>query len=102
MGLANDNAPVRGPRSQTMTTEFALLTRMRNTAENALYPRLRPAMTLESARPIIAQMAEELMGGFDMIHTRQPFSDCSHLRRHLMPDFRFPPWNSSSTSSTGR
>jgi len=63
MGLANDTPRAR-PSIFNDDDEFALLTRHDELLLKMLYdPRLRPGMTLDQARPIIAQMAEELMGG---------------------------------------
>jgi hypothetical protein len=63
LGLANDTPRAR-PSIFNDDDEFALLTRHDELLLKMLYdPRLRPGMTLDEARPIIAQMAEELMGG---------------------------------------
>ncbi|MCD1625533.1 DUF2927 domain-containing protein [Seohaeicola saemankumensis] len=63
LGLANDTPRAR-PSIFNDDDEFALLTRHDELLLQMLYdPRLTPGMTLDQARPIIAQMAEELMGG---------------------------------------
>lgn len=63
LGLANDTPRAR-PSIFNDDDEFALLTRHDELLLKMLYdPRLTPGMTLDKARPIIAQMAEELMGG---------------------------------------
>ena len=63
LGLANDSPRAR-PSIFNDDDEFALLTRHDELLLQMLYdPRLTPGMTLDQARPIIAQMAEELMGG---------------------------------------
>jgi hypothetical protein len=63
LGLANDTPRAR-PSIFNDDDEFALLTRHDELLLKMLYdPRLSPGMTLDKARPIIAQMAEELLGG---------------------------------------
>lgn len=63
LGLANDTPRAR-PSIFNDDDEFALLTRHDELLLKMLYdPRLSPGMTLDRARPIIAEMAEELMGG---------------------------------------
>lgn len=63
LGLANDTPRAR-PSIFNDDDEFALLTRHDELLLKMLYdPRLMPGMTLDQARPIIAQMAEELLGG---------------------------------------
>lgn len=63
MGLANDSPRAR-PSIFNDDDEFAHLTRHDALLLKMLYdPRLSPGITLDQARPIIAQMAEELMGG---------------------------------------
>ena len=63
LGLANDSPRAR-PSIFNDDDEFALLTRHDELLLKMLYdPRLMPGMTLDQARPIIARMAEELMGG---------------------------------------
>lgn len=63
LGLANDTPRAR-PSIFNDDDEFALLTRHDELLLEMLYdPRLSPGMTLDQARPIIAEMAEELMGG---------------------------------------
>lgn len=63
LGLANDSPRAR-PSIFNDDDEFAHLTRHDALLLKMLYdPRLTPGMTLDQARPIIAQMAEELMGG---------------------------------------
>lgn len=63
LGLANDTPRAR-PSIFNDDDEFALLTRHDELLLEMLYdPRLAPGMTLDQARPIIARMAEELMGG---------------------------------------
>jgi predicted small secreted protein len=63
LGLANDTPRAR-PSIFNDDDEFALLTRHDELLLKMLYdPRLSPGMTLDQARPIIAEMAEELLGG---------------------------------------
>jgi hypothetical protein len=63
LGLANDTPRAR-PSIFNDDDEFALLTSHDELLLRMLYdPRLRPGMMLDQARPIIVQMAEELMGG---------------------------------------
>jgi hypothetical protein len=63
LGLANDTPRAR-PSIFNDDDEFALLTRHDELLLKMLYdPRLSPGISLDQARPIIAQMAEELMGG---------------------------------------
>ncbi|MDX5401648.1 MAG: DUF2927 domain-containing protein [Rhodobacterales bacterium] len=63
LGLANDTPRAR-PSIFNDDDEFALLTRHDELLLKMLYdPRLAPGMTLDQARPIITQMAEELLGG---------------------------------------
>ena len=63
LGLANGTPRAR-PSIFNDDDEFALLTRHDELLLRMLYaPRRTPGMTLDEARPIIAQMAEELMGG---------------------------------------
>ncbi len=63
LGLANDTPRAR-PSIFNDDDEFALLTRHDELLLKMLYdPRLAPGMTLDQARPIIAEMAEELTGG---------------------------------------
>ena len=63
LGLANDTPRAR-PSIFNDDDEFALLTRHDELLLQMLYdPRLSPGMTLDRARPIIAKMAEELLGG---------------------------------------
>jgi hypothetical protein len=63
LGLANDTPRAR-PSIFNDDDEFALLTRHDEMLLKMLYdPRLAPGMTLDQARPIIAKMAEELLGG---------------------------------------
>lgn len=62
LGLANDDPRVR-PSIFNDDDEFALLTSHDENLLRILYdPRLRPGMTLEQARPIVEQIARELMG----------------------------------------
>ncbi|QUS35652.1 DUF2927 domain-containing protein [Falsirhodobacter algicola] len=62
MGLANDSPRAR-PSIFNDDEEFALLTDMDELMLKILYdPRLRPGMTEEEARPIVQQIAQELMG----------------------------------------
>lgn len=63
LGLANDSPRAR-PSIFNDDDEFAHLTRHDELLLKMLYdPRLAPGMTLDQARPIIARMAEELLGG---------------------------------------
>jgi hypothetical protein len=63
LGLANDSPSAR-PSIFNDDEEFALLTRQDELMLKMLYnPRLRPGMTLTEARPIIATLASELLGG---------------------------------------
>ncbi len=63
LGLANDTPRAR-PSIFNDDDEFALLTRHDELLLRMLYdPRMTPGITLDEARPIIAQMAQELMGG---------------------------------------
>lgn len=63
LGLANDTPRAR-PSVFNDDDEFALLTAHDELLLRMLYdPRLRPGITLDEARPIIAEIAEELMGG---------------------------------------
>lgn len=63
LGLANDTPRAR-PSVFNDDDEFALLTDHDERLLRMLYdPRLRPGITLDEARPIIAEIAEELMGG---------------------------------------
>lgn len=63
LGLANDPPRAR-PSIFNDDDEFALLTRHDELLLRMLYdPRLTPGITLDEARPIIAQMTQELMGG---------------------------------------
>ncbi|MEZ5777929.1 MAG: DUF2927 domain-containing protein [Paracoccaceae bacterium] len=63
LGLVNDSPRAR-PSIFNDNEEFALLTRQDELMLKMLYdPRLRPGMTLLEARPIVARMAAELMGG---------------------------------------
>ncbi|TDX28227.1 DUF2927 family protein [Rhodovulum visakhapatnamense] len=63
LGLANDNPSVR-PSIFNDDEEFALLTPHDELLLKMLYDRrLRPGMTPAEARPIVEQMAAELMGG---------------------------------------
>jgi len=63
LGLANDTPRAR-PSIFNDDDEFAYLTRHDELLLRILYdPRLVPGMTLDQARPIIAQIAQELMGG---------------------------------------
>lgn len=62
LGLANDS-PAARPSIFNDDEEFALLTRMDEMMLKMLYdPRLRPGMTPDEARPIVEQIAKELMG----------------------------------------
>ena len=63
LGLANDSPDAR-PSIFNDDDEFALLTSMDEMMLRMLYdPRLRPGMTPDEARPIVSDMAEELVGG---------------------------------------
>jgi len=63
LGLANDS-PVARPSLFNDTAEFAVLTVLDEQLLRILYdPRLRPGMTSAQARPIVRQIAAELMGG---------------------------------------
>ncbi len=63
MGLANDS-PAARPSIFNDDEEFALLTRHDEILLSMLYdPRLRPGMTPEQARPLVAQIAREKVGG---------------------------------------
>lgn len=63
MGLPNDNPRAR-PSLFNDTGEFAVLTVLDEQLLRVLYdPRLRPGMREREARPIIRQIANELMGG---------------------------------------
>lgn len=63
LGLANDTPRAR-PSIFNDDDEFALLTNHDELLLRMLYdPRLTPGMTLEEARPVIRQIAEELMRG---------------------------------------
>ncbi len=63
LGLANDS-PAARPSIFNDDEEFALLTRQDELMLKMLYdPRLRAGMTLAEARPIIATLAGELLGG---------------------------------------
>lgn len=63
LGLVNDWPRAR-PSIFNDNEEFALLTRQDELMLKILYdPRLRPGMTLAEARPIVATIAAELMGG---------------------------------------
>lgn len=63
LGLANDS-PVARPSIFNDDEEFALLTTHDELLLQMLYdPRLRPGMTAAQARPIIAQLARERLGG---------------------------------------
>ncbi len=63
LGLANDTPRAR-PSVFNDDDEFALLTNHDELLLRMLYdPRLIPGMTLEEARPMIRQIAEELMRG---------------------------------------
>lgn len=62
MGLANDSPMVR-PSIFNDDEEFALLTKHDEMLLKILYdPRLRPGMTETEARPIVLQIARELLG----------------------------------------
>ncbi|NUB46071.1 DUF2927 domain-containing protein [Fertoebacter nigrum] len=63
LGLANDSPRAR-PSIFNDDEEFALLTTQDELMLKMLYdPRLRPGMTLEEARPVVVEMARELLGG---------------------------------------
>jgi len=63
LGLANDS-PLARPSIFNDDEEFALLTTHDELLLKMLYdPRLTPGMTAPEARPIIRQIASELMGG---------------------------------------
>ena len=63
LGLANDSPRAR-PSIFNDDEEFALLTRLDEVLLKILYdPRLHPGMTETEARPIVEQIAEEIMGG---------------------------------------
>lgn len=63
LGLVADHPRAR-PSIFNDNEEFALLTRQDEMMLKMLYdPRLRPGMRLDEARPLIATMAAELMGG---------------------------------------
>lgn len=63
LGLANDSPSAR-PSIFNDDEEFALLTRMDEMLLRILYDgRLRPGMTEAEARPIVEQIAAELVGG---------------------------------------
>jgi hypothetical protein len=63
LGLANDSPRAR-PSIFNDDEEFALLTRQDELMLKMLYnPALRPGMTLEEARPIVARLAAQLVGG---------------------------------------
>ena len=63
MGLANDSPRAR-PSIFNDDEEFALLTRQDELMLKMLYdPRLRTGMSLSEARPVVATIAEELLGG---------------------------------------
>lgn len=63
LGLVADHPRAR-PSIFNDNEEFALLTRQDEMMLKMLYdPRLRPGMGLDEARPLIATMAAELMGG---------------------------------------
>ncbi|SPH17296.1 hypothetical protein DEA8626_00813 [Defluviimonas aquaemixtae] len=63
LGLIADYPRAR-PSIFNDNEEFALLTRQDELMLRMLYdPRLRPGMTLQEARPIVATIAAELMGG---------------------------------------
>lgn len=63
LGLANDTPRAR-PSIFNDDDEFALLTAHDELLLRMLYdPRLRPGMMLDEARPIIATLADDLMGG---------------------------------------
>ncbi|THD81609.1 DUF2927 domain-containing protein [Aliigemmobacter aestuarii] len=63
LGLANDS-PMARPSIFNDDEEYALLTRQDELMLKILYdPRLRPGMTAAEARPIVAEIAYELIGG---------------------------------------
>lgn len=63
LGLANDSPRAR-PSIFNDDEEFALLTHHDELLLRILYdPRLTPGMTPDTARPIVAEIASELMGG---------------------------------------
>lgn len=63
LGLPNDSPQAR-PSIFNDDQEFALLTPMDELMLRILYDsRLRPGMSVAEARPIVAQIAEELVGG---------------------------------------
>jgi hypothetical protein len=63
LGLANDS-PLARPSIFNDDEEFALLTSQDALMLRMLFdPRLQPGMSLNEARPIIDQMAQELLGG---------------------------------------
>lgn len=63
LGLANDS-PVARPSIFNDDEEYALLTRQDELMLKILYdPRLRPGMSVTEARPIVATIAHELVGG---------------------------------------
>ncbi len=63
MGLANDS-PTARPSIFNDDEEFALLTRQDELMLRILYDRrLKPGMTASQARPIVTQIANELVGG---------------------------------------
>ncbi|NHX27753.1 DUF2927 domain-containing protein, partial [Escherichia coli] len=63
MGLANDSPSAR-PSIFNDDEEFALLTRQDELLLRMLYdPRLTPGMTPAQARPILPEIAADLMGG---------------------------------------
>ena len=63
MGLANDS-PAARPSIFNDDEEFALLTRHDELLLRILYdPRLRPGMTEAEARPIVAAIVAQIMGG---------------------------------------
>ena len=63
LGLANDS-PAARPSIFNDDDEFALLTRHDEILLSMLYdPRLRPGMTPEQARPLVAQIAREKVSG---------------------------------------
>jgi hypothetical protein len=63
LGLANDS-PLARPSIFNDDEEFALLTPQDALMLRMLFdPRLQPGMSLDEARPIIDQMAQELLGG---------------------------------------
>ncbi len=63
LGLANDS-PMARPSIFNDDEEFALLTRQDELMLKILYdPRLTPGMTPDEARPVVTQIATELMGG---------------------------------------